>query len=133
MKLTDHVTLEIGETPFDSKVWNSDGEQLKNVRAIEFVGEAGQPFNLTIRLCGVGVEFFGKPIPVTTYSMDLEDIRRLATDAGFDLVPIGNSEFTSEEVASIAAKGVVYPEKLTPDQIQAVCGSALTQARDAEP
>lgn len=38
------------------------------------------------------------------------------------------NEVTSNEIASIAAKGLAHPEKLTLNEISAVCGSALTQA-----
>jgi hypothetical protein len=38
-------------------------------------------------------------------------------------------EFTSEEIASISARGLHDPASLTLEEIQAVCGSNLTQAR----
>lgn len=37
------------------------------------------------------------------------------------------TEETSVDVASIAARGLEDPRSLTPDEIKAVCGSALTQ------
>jgi hypothetical protein len=40
------------------------------------------------------------------------------------------SEHTSEEVAAIAARGLGDPTSLSPSDIMAVCGSALTQASD---
>lgn len=39
-------------------------------------------------------------------------------------------EFTSAEVAKIAARGLRRPESLSVDEISAVCGSALNQTRD---
>jgi hypothetical protein len=38
-------------------------------------------------------------------------------------------EFTSAEVATLAARGVRSPENLTMKEVRAVCASALTQAR----
>ncbi len=40
------------------------------------------------------------------------------------------NETTSHRVASIAARGLRDPSSLTLDEIQEVCGSALTQAPD---
>lgn len=40
----------------------------------------------------------------------------------------GYQEYTSPEVASIAARGIRYPASLTFTDIRAVCASALTQA-----
>ena len=37
------------------------------------------------------------------------------------------AEVTSSRIAKIAAKGMKHPEKLTRDEIIAVCASALTQ------
>jgi hypothetical protein len=42
------------------------------------------------------------------------------------------NEQTSDEVKRIAAKGLKHPEKLTREEIQAVCASALTQSADNE-
>lgn len=36
-------------------------------------------------------------------------------------------EETSADVASVAARGLADPTSLTPEEIRAVCGSALTQ------
>jgi hypothetical protein len=38
------------------------------------------------------------------------------------------NEFTSAQIASIASRGLRDPASLTLDEIQAVCGTALTQA-----
>lgn len=37
------------------------------------------------------------------------------------------AEATSSRIAKIAAKGMTHPEKLTMNEIVAVCASALTQ------
>lgn len=39
-------------------------------------------------------------------------------------------EKTSPTIASLAARGVSNPESLSPEEIKAVCASALTQASD---
>lgn len=49
-----------------------------------------------------------------------DDVERLAR----------TEEHTSERIAAIAAIGLHAPEALTPEQIRAVCGSALTQRPD---
>jgi hypothetical protein len=41
------------------------------------------------------------------------------------------SEATGAEVGTIASRGLADPGSLTPDEIQAVCASALTQRPDA--
>lgn len=40
----------------------------------------------------------------------------------------GYKEYTSPEVASLAARGIRDPGSLTPEEIKRVCASALTQA-----
>ena len=40
-------------------------------------------------------------------------------------------ERTSPAIASIAARGLLRPDSLTPAEVQRVCASALTQAPDA--
>jgi len=42
---------------------------------------------------------------------------------------MADHEYTSERVAAIAARGLDDPASLTLEEIRAVCGSALTQAR----
>jgi len=42
-------------------------------------------------------------------------------------------ETTSQRIARLAAIGVKNPELLTLEEIQAICGSALTQAPDHQP
>jgi hypothetical protein len=44
-----------------------------------------------------------------------------------------HGETTSQRVARLAAIGAKHPERLTLDEIRAVCGSALTQAPDHQP
>ncbi len=43
---------------------------------------------------------------------------------------LSGQEFTSVQIASIAARGLKEPHSLSHDEIRAVCGSALTQAHD---
>jgi hypothetical protein len=45
---------------------------------------------------------------------------------------MSKGEFTSEEIASIAARGVRDPKSLTEAEIKAVCGSAMTQVRNRD-
>lgn len=45
-------------------------------------------------------------------------------------VMIDGEEYTSERIASIAGEGLNRPETLSLRDIKAVCGSALTQARN---
>lgn len=40
----------------------------------------------------------------------------------------GYKEYTSPQIASLAARGISNPASLTPDEIKRVCASALTQA-----
>lgn len=39
-------------------------------------------------------------------------------------------EYTSAQVAKLAAKGLNNPLSLFPDEIRVICASALTQAKD---
>ena len=43
------------------------------------------------------------------------------------------TEATSTQIASIAARGLRDPASLTPEEIKAVCGSALTQRESEAP
>lgn len=45
---------------------------------------------------------------------------------GYHVVP--RTEETSDRIASIAGRGLDDPTSLTPEEIRAVCGSAVTQA-----
>ena len=42
-------------------------------------------------------------------------------------------EHTSAKIASIAARGMRAPLSLSPDEIQSVCASVVTQAPDKKP
>jgi hypothetical protein len=44
-----------------------------------------------------------------------------------------HDEYTSARIARIAARGLEDPASLTLEEIRAVCGSALTQARSHTP
>ena len=46
---------------------------------------------------------------------------------------MADNEKTSDEIASIAARGLKSPECLGFEEIRSVCASALTQAPDNEP
>jgi hypothetical protein len=41
-----------------------------------------------------------------------------------------DGEETSRCIRAIAARGLADPTSLTPEEVQAICGSALTQAPD---
>ena len=43
---------------------------------------------------------------------------------------MADNEKTSDEIASLAAKGLHSPDQLTLEEIRSVCASALTQAPD---
>lgn len=47
--------------------------------------------------------------------------------------PDAPPEFTSAEVASLAARGLSAPQTLTHEEIRKLCASALTQARSRRP
>lgn len=43
-----------------------------------------------------------------------------------------SSEYTSAQIASIAARGMIDPSSLTEKEIRSVCASALTQAKNVK-
>lgn len=75
----------------------------------------------------------GKAEPIVAHQVSVYDpAAPVAAPDGYVRVsymgpPVTYGATTSEEVASIAAKGLTNPKSLTEDEIQSVCASALVQ------